>query len=136
MTKIAFACVGNAGRSQMATAFAEQERDRRDLDVDIVTGGTEPAESVHDDVVDVLGEEGIDISERTPRRITPDDVEDADCIVTMGCSVDQFRPDGWNGEHRVWSLEATSEGTDGTREQRDEIKYRVNDFFDELEASH
>ncbi|WP_342764188.1 low molecular weight phosphatase family protein [Saliphagus sp. LR7] len=83
MTKIAFACVGNAGRSQMATAFGEQERDRRDLDIDIVTGGTEPAESVHDDVVNVLEEEGIDVSDRTPRRITPDDVEDADYIVTM-----------------------------------------------------
>ena len=94
MTKIAFACVGNAGRSQMATAFAEQQRDRRNLDVDIVTGGTEPAESVHDDVVDVLKEEGIDISDRTPRQITSDDVADADHIVTMGCSIDQFRPDG------------------------------------------
>lgn len=136
MPKIAFACVGNAGRSQMATAFAEQERDRRNLDVDIVAGGTEPAESVHDDVVDVLKEKDIDISDRTPRRITSIDVADADYIVTMGCSIDQFRPDGWEGNHRVWPLEPTDEGINGTRDQRDEIELRVKEFFDKLENSH
>lgn len=101
-----------------------------------MTGGTEPVESVHDDVVDVLEEEDIDISDRTPRRITSDDVADADYIVTMGCPIDQFRPDGWEGKHRVWSLETTDEGIDGTRDQRDEIKHRVNDFFNKLEDSH
>ncbi|WP_341850633.1 arsenate-mycothiol transferase ArsC [Natronococcus wangiae] len=121
--------LGNAGRSQMATAFAEQKRDRRGLDVDIVTGGTEPAESVHDEVIEALQEEGIDISDRTPRQITAEEVTDADYIVTMGCSVDQFRPDDWEGDHRVWSLDATE-----TREQRDEIKHQVVELFDELET--
>nr|WP_306060193.1 low molecular weight phosphatase family protein [Natronococcus sp. AD5] len=113
----------------MATAFAEQKRDRRGLDVDIVTGGTEPAESVHDEVIEALQEEGIDISDRTPRQITAEEVTDADYIVTMGCSVDQFRPDDWEGDHRVWSLDATE-----TREQRDEIKHQVVELFDELET--
>jgi len=128
MTKIAFACVGNAGRSQMATALAERERDRRGLDIDIVTGGIDPAESVHDEVLEALRDEGIDISGRSPRRIAEEDVVDADYIVTMGCSVEQFRPDGWEGEHRVWSLDASD-----TREQRDEIEQRVSDLFDEIE---
>ena len=128
MTKIAFACVGNAGRSQMATAFAERERDRRGLDIDIVTGGIDPAESVHDEVLEALRDEGIDISDRSPRRIAEEDVVDTDYIVTMGCSVEQFRPDGWEGEHRVWSLDASD-----TREQRDEIEQRVSDLFDEIE---
>lgn len=129
MTKIAFACVGNAGRSQMATAFAERERDRRGLNIDLVTGGTDPAESVHEDVIEALRDEGIDISDRSPRRITEEDVADADYIVTMGCSVEQFRPDGWEGEHLVWSLDASE-----TREQRDEIEQRVSDLFDEIEG--
>lgn len=128
MTKIAFACVGNAGRSQMATAFAERERDRRGLQIDIVTGGTDPAESVHDEVIEALQEKGININDRSPRLITAEDVVDADYIVTMGCSIDQFRPDEWDGEHRIWSLD-TSE----TREQRDEIEQRVADLFDEIE---
>ena len=131
MTKIAFACVGNAGRSQMATAFAERERDRRGLNTDIVTGGTDPAERIHDDVIEALHAEGVDISDRSPRRITEEDVADAEYIVTMGCSVDQFRPDEWEGEHHAWSLEASE-----TREQRDEIEQRVITLFDEVEERH
>jgi hypothetical protein len=47
----------------------------------------------------------------------------------MGCSVDQFRPEGWSGESRKWDLAAES-----TRDQRDEIARRVADLFDEIEA--
>lgn len=128
MTKLAFVCVGNAGRSQMATALAEREREERGLDVDIVTGGVDPADSVHDDVVDAMREVGIDISDRTPRRITPADVEDVDHVVTMGCSVEQFRPDGWEGESTTWELSASD-----ARGQRDELARRVERFFDALQ---
>ena len=64
---VAFMCVQNAGRSQMSTAFAEHERGRRDLDdvVEILTGGTHPADHVHDVVIEVMREEGFDLSERT-----------------------------------------------------------------------
>ena len=128
MTKIAFVCVGNAGRSQMATALAERERAEWGMDVEIITGGVDPAESVHDEVVKALQEVGIDISDRTPRQITPDDIEDVDYVVTMGCSVEQFRPDDWNGESFIWELESSD-----TREQRDELSRRVERFFDDLE---
>ncbi|WP_152436590.1 arsenate-mycothiol transferase ArsC [Halosimplex carlsbadense] len=131
--KLAFVCVGNAGRSQMATAFAERERDERGTDVEIVTGGVNPANSVHDEVVGVLKEEGIDISDRTPREITPADIEDADYVVTMGCSVDQFRPEGWEGEARQWNLEASGGETVASyRPVRDEIREQVKRFFDEI----
>jgi protein-tyrosine-phosphatase len=128
MTKLAFVCVGNAGRSQMATALAEHERDERGLDIEIITGGVDPADSVHDDVVEAMQEIGLDISDRTPREITPEDIEDVDHVVTMGCSVDQFRPDDWSGESTTWNLDATD-----TREQRDELGRRVEQFFDTLE---
>jgi arsenate reductase (thioredoxin) len=134
MTKIAFACVGNAGRSQMATAFAARERDRRDVDVDLVTGGTEPKESISDDAVEVLAADGLDISGRTPRRITPDDVADADYVVTMGCAAEEFLPDDWDGEVRVWSVGSHGDGIEATREQRDGIERQVMDLFDELEG--
>ena len=62
--RIAFMCVQNAGRSQMATAFAERERAERDLgeSVAILTDWTHPADYVHDEVVDVMREEELDIS--------------------------------------------------------------------------
>lgn len=67
---LGFVCVQNAGRSQMATAFAERERDRRGLEdsVEIITGGTHPADSVHDEVVTVMQDHEIDLSDRVPPR--------------------------------------------------------------------
>lgn len=127
MTKIAFICVGNAGRSQMASALAERERAERDMDLEIITGGVEPAESVHDEVIEAMDEIRIDISDRTPRQITPEEIEDVDYVVTMGCSVEQFRPDDWDGESLVWELESAN-----TREQRDELSHRIEQFFDDL----
>lgn len=138
MTRIAFVCVGNAGRSQLATAFAEGERQERGLEdsIEIVTGGTDPGDHVHDDVVEVLDEEGIDISHRTPRRITAEDVADAEYIVTMGCSVDEFAPEGWDGTAERWNLaHPGGADLDAVRAQRDEIEERVADFFDRLDAS-
>ncbi|MDL5363140.1 low molecular weight phosphatase family protein [Halalkalicoccus sp. NIPERK01] len=128
MTKIAFICVGNAGRSQMASALAERERAERGMDVEIITGGVDPAESVHDEVIKAMDEISIDISDRTPRQITPEDIEDVDYVVTMGCSVEQFRPDDWDGESFVWELEAGD-----TCEQRAELSHRIEQFFDDLE---
>lgn len=136
MTKIAFVCVGNAGRSQMATALAEHERAERGMDVEIITGGVDPAESVYDEVVEVMKEVDIDISNREPREITPADIEDADYVITMGCSVDQFRPEGWDGDARRWELENAAGGTvDSYRPVRNEIRERVQELFDELEQT-
>ena len=66
--RLGFVCVQNAGRSQMATAFAERERAERGLEeeVEIVTGGTHPADAVQDVVVRVMGEAG-----DPPRRSHP-----------------------------------------------------------------
>jgi protein-tyrosine-phosphatase len=111
----------------MATAFAERERDNRGLDIEIVTGGVDPADSIHDDVIEALREKGIDISDREPREITSSDIEDATHVVTMGCSVEQFQPDGWAGESEVWDLDASD-----TKSQLEELKRRVPEFFDEL----
>jgi arsenate reductase (thioredoxin) len=133
MRKIAFACVGNAGRSQMATAYAERERDRRGLEVDLVTGGTEPKESIGEDALEALEEDGLDVGDRTPRRITSEDVAGAEYVVTMECSADEFVPDDWDGELRVWSIGSHGDGIEATREQRDEIERRVAELFDELE---
>jgi arsenate reductase len=134
MTQVAFVCAENAGRSQMATAFAERERDERGLDVELVTGGTDPAEHVHREVIDVMGEKGIDISGREPRAITSEDIEQSDYAVTMGCSIENVRPEGWNGETETWEIPHPGGDADATRTQRDEIERRVAEFFGRIDS--
>lgn len=134
MSRIAFVCVGNAGRSQLATALAEREADRRGLDVDLVTGGTDPAEAVHGAVIEALEEIGLDAGGRTPRRITPEDVADADRVITMGCDAAGFAPEGWTGTAERWDLDHPGGDLAAVRAQRDEIEARVRALFDRLEA--
>jgi protein-tyrosine-phosphatase len=135
--RVAFVCVQNAGRSQMSTAYAERERERRGLDdgVDILTGGTHPADHVHDVVVDVMREEGFDLSGRTPRKISTDELESCDYVVTMGCSTLDLEADGSAVDVRDWALyDPDGRDLDRVREIRDEIRGRVIDLFDEIAA--
>jgi len=74
-----FVCIGNAGRSQMAQALYER------LGGEARSAGSHPEDELHPQVVEALGEVGIDISARRPKGITPEDVEWADVVVTMGC---------------------------------------------------
>lgn len=134
MQRIAFVCVGNAGRSQLATALAEREADRRGLAVDLVTGGTDPAEAVHGAVLEALDEIGLDTGGRTPRRITPEDVADADRVITMGCDAAGFTPEDWPGTAERWDLDHPGGDLAAVRAQRDEIEARVRALFDRLEA--
>ncbi|WP_394295127.1 arsenate reductase ArsC [Halorubrum tebenquichense] len=132
---MAFVCVQNAGRSQMATAFAERERDRRGAGdrIEIVTGGTQPADHVHDMVVEAMAEVDIDISDRTPREVTPDELQAVDLVVTMGCSASDVCPATWNGESRDWGLDDPHERPiEEVREIRNEIEERVVELFNEL----
>jgi len=134
-TCIAFVCVQNAGRSQMAYAFARRELERRGLEdcIDLLTGGTRPAARVHEEVVTAMDAVGVDLSARTPREITFAEVRDSDYVVTMGCSAADVCPAGWAGENRDWDLE----DPDGRPPAevaaiRDEIERRVGDLLDEV----
>ena len=119
----------------MATAFAERERDSRELDIEIVTGGTEPADQIHDSVIEVMDEVGFDLSGREPREIQPAEIDECDYVVTMGCSVGEFAPDGWDGVANRWALEhPEGDDLDELRDQRDEIADRVSVLFDMIEA--
>lgn len=134
--KVAFVCVQNAGRSQMATAFAERERASRGVDVDLVTGGTRPADHVHDPVVRAMREIDVDISNRTPREVSPEELGECDIVVTMGCSAEDTCPASFSGENRDWGLDDPDElDTEGVRRVRDEIESRVSGLFDELERN-
>lgn len=133
---LGFVCVQNAGRSQMATAFAERERDRRGLEdsVEIITGGTHPADSVHDEVVTVMQDHEIDLSDRVPREVSTTELESCDVVATMGCSTLEL--DAEEIDVRDWALtDPDGQDLDQVREIRNDIEQRVTDLFDEVHAN-
>jgi len=132
--RVAFVCVQNAGRSQMSTAFAERERAERGLGdaVEIVTGGTDPADHVHPEVVEVMRELDIDLSDRTPREVSDAELERCDLVATMGCSTLDLDADV---EIRDWALEDPDGGDLAeVRAIRDDVSDRVAAVFDDIET--
>jgi protein-tyrosine-phosphatase len=132
--KLAFVCVQNAGRSQMATAFAAREVGRRGLGdrVEIATGGTDPADHVHPEVVEVMDEIGIDVSDRVPRAISDDELAACDHVATMGCSTLSLDAER-DVEMRDWALpDPDGEDLDEVRAIRDEVEDRVIALFDDV----
>ena len=136
--RIAFMCVQNAGRSQISTAFAERERDRRDLGdrVEILTGGTHPADHVHEEVIEVMDEAEFDLADRTPREITREELQSCDYVATMGCSTLDVGEVGSDVDVRDWALDdPDGKDPERVREIRDEIEQRVIALFDEISSS-
>jgi arsenate reductase len=82
MASVLFVCLHNAGRSQMSQALFEQAAGGRHT---ARSAGTIPAERVHPEVVAVMSELGIDLSDRKPQLLTTRLAEEADVVVTMGC---------------------------------------------------
>ena len=131
-SRVAFVCVQNAGRSQMSAAFARQEADRRGLNVEMLTGGTDPADAVHPEVIEVMNERGIDLSGREPREISTDELESCRLVATMGCSTLDLDADV---DVRDWALpDPDGEDLERVREIRDGVERRVREVFDELES--
>ncbi|HUR29076.1 MAG TPA: arsenate reductase ArsC [Planctomycetota bacterium] len=83
MKRVLFACVHNAGRSQMAAAFFDQLAEPTKATA--LSAGTEPGSHVHPEVVFVMQELGLDLSHAVPRRLTPDLAREASLLVTLGC---------------------------------------------------
>ncbi len=84
--RVLFVCVENAGRSQMAEAFA------RKYGLVAESAGTRPPKAVNPIVVEAMKEKGIDISKNQPRLLTREMIEKASSVVTMGCSVESVCP--------------------------------------------
>ena len=83
---VLFVCVENAGRSQMAEAFAKKHG------MNAQSAGTIPSTRINPTVVDVMRERGIDISFNNPKTLTPELIRDASLVVTMGCSIEEACP--------------------------------------------
>jgi protein-tyrosine-phosphatase len=119
-----FVCVHNAGRSQMAEAFAK----RRGLRA--ASAGTVPATSVNPTVVTAMKEKGIDISSNTPKLLTPEMIDQATLVFTMGCSVEEVCPRPMLAKMQKklvdWNIEDPKGKTvEQVREIRDEIERKV-----------
>jgi arsenate reductase len=115
---VLFVCVQNAGRSQMAESlYAGNGR----------SAGSNPADRVHPEVVEVMRERGVDLSDRVPRALDRSDVEWADVVVTMGCGdACPYIP----GKRYVdWELDdPAGRPLDEVRAVRDEIERRVSEL--------
>ena len=83
MHRVIFACVHNAGRSQMAAAFYNQLADRSKAEA--ISAGTEPGLRVHPEVLTAMQEVGIDLSDAKPQKLTQELANEASLLVTMGC---------------------------------------------------
>lgn len=122
--KILFVCVENAGRSQIAEVFAQ----RRGI---IATSAkTLPANTVNSAVVEVMKEKGIDLSTTRPKMLTMQMVNEADLVVTMGCSVEQVCPAPLLAKMQKklvdWNLEdPKGKPIEKVRQIRDEIEREV-----------
>ena len=98
MFRVIFACVHNAGRSQMAAAFFNQLADRAKAEA--LSAGTDPGPRVHPEVLAAMQEIGIDLSNARPQKLTEDLARQAQLLITMGCGdncpcVPGLRRDDW-----------------------------------------
>jgi protein-tyrosine-phosphatase len=129
MSTVLFICLQNAGRSQMSQALFERAAHGEHT---ALSAGTTPADHVHPEVIEVMRELDIDLSDRTPQLLTCELAEQADIIVTMGCR-DQcpFVP----GKRYIdWELpDPSGQPIEQVRDIRDAINSCVNQLLYEIE---
>ena len=118
-----FVCIGNAGRSQMAQALYER------LGGEARSAGSHPEHELHPEVIEVMRELGVDLSDRRPRGIEQDDVEWADVVVTMGCG--DACPVLPGKRYLDWNLpDPVGRPVEEVRALRDDIQHRVEALAD------
>ena len=122
---VLFACVHNAGRSQIAAAFLRSLVDERLVQVD--SGGTQPGERVHPEVVTTMRELGIELGDVRPRPVSRDSRYAPDLLVTMGCGEGcDFVP---ARAREDWPLaDPKGQALEAVRVIRDEIRARVEEL--------
>ncbi|MFM1905435.1 MAG: hypothetical protein RIT32_231 [Actinomycetota bacterium] len=125
---ILFVCVHNAGRSQMAAGFMSHLGGDR---VEVFSAGSAPKDQINPIAVEVMQEVGIDISQNTPKVLTPDAVKASDVVITMGCG--DACPIFPGKRYEDWELEdPAGKEIEVVRQIRDEIKQRVTNLLQEI----
>jgi arsenate reductase len=125
---VLFVCVENAGRSQMAEAFAKKYR------MAASSAGTLPSSQINPNVAEVMKEKGFDLSTSKPKILSQEMIEHADLIVTMGCSVEKACPKPLITQMQKklvdWELEdPKGKPIERVRMIRDEIEIRVKQLL-------
>jgi arsenate reductase len=119
---VLFACVHNAGRSQMAAALFNQLADPAKARA--ISAGTEPGAHVHPEVVEAMGELGVDLRGAAPRKLTDALAAEASVLVTMGCG--EACPVVPGATREDWPLDdPKGQPIERVRQIRDEIAGRV-----------
>lgn len=125
---VIFACVHNAGRSQMAAAFYNHF-----AGTGAISAGTQPAKQVHPEVITVMHEAGIDLSKTKPQLLTAELAKHADILITMGCG--ESCPYVPGLQKLDWLIEDPKDKPIETvRHIRDEIKNKVKDLIDRQQS--
>jgi arsenate reductase len=126
MKTVLFACVHNAGRSQMAAALFNQAADPAVAHA--ISAGTEPGAHVHPEVVTAMRETGIDLSAVTPQKLTDALAQEAQILVTMGCGdACPFVP---GARVEDWPLQdPKGQPLEVVRSIRDDIRRRILDLI-------
>jgi protein-tyrosine-phosphatase len=128
VANVLFVCLHNAGRSQMSQALFERAAAGRH---GARSAGTTPADRVHPEVAEAMRELGIDVSDRRPKKLTTEDAEWADVVVTMGCG--DKCPYVPGRRYLDWELpDPKGQALDAVRATRDEIATRVEALAAEL----
>ncbi|MFJ6674859.1 low molecular weight phosphatase family protein [Actinosynnema sp. NPDC091369] len=126
--EVLFVCVHNAGRSQMAAALLEHYALGR---VTVRSAGSAPADRVNPAAAEALAELGLDITAEVPSKLTTDDVEASDVVITMGCG--DTCPVFPGKRYLDWELDdPAGQGVDAVRPIRDDIDRRVRALLAEL----
>ena len=126
--QLLFVCIQNAGRSQMAAAFANELGKGR---VDALSAGSDPANEVHPNVAAAMKEVGIGLEDAYPKRITDEFVQGADIVVTMGCG--DACPVFVGKRYEDWKLPDVSGASIAeVRKVRDQIQERVTRLLAEI----
>ncbi|MBI2842862.1 MAG: arsenate reductase ArsC [Armatimonadetes bacterium] len=130
MKKVVFVCVHNSGRSQMAEAFAKKIGEGKII---AESAGTDPGAELNPQVVAAMEEIGYDMTGHYPKAMTPEMVDSADKIITMGCEVEAGVCPASFAPSEDWGLEdPKGQPVEKVREIRDEIKKRVEALVEEL----
>jgi len=128
MATVLFVCLHNAGRSQMSQALFERAAARRHH---ALSAGTTPADHVHPEVLAVMQELGIDLSDRKPQLLTRELAEQADVVVTMGCG--DACPYVPGKRYIDWDLpDPKGRPLDEVRAIRDDIARRIDALLADL----
>jgi arsenate reductase (thioredoxin) len=125
---VVFLCVHNAGRSQMAAAWARSLGGDR---LEVFSGGSDPASEVNPVAVEAMREVGIDIEEELPKRWSDDVIRSADVIITMGCG--DSCPIFPGKRYEDWDVEdPAGQDVEHVRPIRDDIESRVHALLTRL----